>query len=503
MKANLFTLVLVTLTIGCNSQNKTFKSISENEESIYLTERDSSLIDSIFTDYSGNRPGAAVLIAKGDKLVYCKSYGLIDMEKNVAVSCDTKFHLASASKQFTAMAILKLIDEDKLSFDTNLQQIFPKFPDYGKHITIQHLLTHQSGLVEINTSSGDPIGFLMKDRDRLNRLMQMDSISFPAGTKLKYSNTAFSVLAEIVSELSGLSFDEYMQIEIFSKVGMNATSYYPNNIQRNIGYRILQDSIIKAKGASDATMGSGTVYTTANDYFKWHLALSNNKLISSHLHDLAYKAQEGTRNKWGHYGYGWAVAKNEKFDFVEHGGITQSAGFMSFTARIPDEKITVAIFTNRAWSKANLPSQNIGNRAKVLLSIATGREFPMLPIKDIDPKPKKSLAQVLIDEILVNGIDSGIDMFQDLKDSDLYYVNEAELNNVGYALINIENNRAALEVFQLNAKLFPESWNVYDSLGELFLKIGDKEQAIDNYSKSLKINPENDNAKKILAKMKF
>jgi|GEM_PF-208346 len=466
-----------------------------------LSTEHTRLIDSLFLDFSANRPGATVMIAKGDQLLFCKSYGQIDLDGSKQATNDTRYHLASASKQFTAMAILQLVEAGKIGLSTSLQEVFPAFPEYGKLITIQHLLTHQSGLAEINPPKKEENAGLMTDSYRLEQLMLLDSLQFVPGTACEYNNTGYSVLAEIVRKISGMEFGIYMEQEIFSKIGMTGTIYYSEAATTNVGYHILSDTIVRAPGARDETKGSGSVYTSANDYFKWHLALCSDKLLAPDLLSQAFTPQAGTKNRWGTYGYGWYTMEHGGYPYVEHGGITQSAGFISFTARIPQEKITVAIFTNRAWTRANTPSQNIGKRAKVLLSIASEGHFSMPTLSDIDPEPKHSLAQVLIDEVLTNGIDAGMTLFAALKSSDKYYLNEKEMNQVGYALINNNQIKAAIKVFEANVELFPDSRNVYDSLAEAYMINGDKELSLKSYQQSLTLNPQNENATKQMAKL--
>lgn len=329
-------------------------------------------IDSLFADFSGQRPGAAVLIAKKDKTLFSKGYGLIDVNTAEKITSNTPFYLASASKQFTAMAILQLIAAEKLDQDTTLGNIFPDFPAYGRQITIQHLLTHQSGLPEINTQQGKPL----TDHDRLQQLYTQKALEFVPGTKCSYSNTGYSVLAAVVAKVAKIPFDVYMQQEVFGPIGMKNTMYYANSNKQYKGYHILKDTIVQAPGPRDATMGSGSVYTSINDYFQWHLALSSTKLLSKPLLDQSFTAQKGTKNRWGHYGYGWYVIQNDAYTYVEHGGVSQSAGFICFTAHIPKEQLTVAVFTNRAWTKANAASQNIGKTIKMLLHMATKGKFP-------------------------------------------------------------------------------------------------------------------------------
>ena len=466
-----------------------------------LSNEDTRLIDSLFSDFSGDRPGATVMIAKGDQLLFCKSYGQIDLGAKKQATNDTRYHLASASKQFTAMAILQLIESGKISLSTSLKEIFPAFPAYGKPITIQHLLTHQSGLAEINPPKEEERSDLMTDHYRLEQLMLLDSLQFTPGTACEYNNTGYSVLAEIVRKISGLEFGIYMEQEIFSKIGMTSTTYYPEAESTNIGYHILSDTITRAPGVRDATKGSGSVYTSAHDYFRWHLALCNDKLLAPELLSQAFTPQAGTKNRWGTYGYGWYTMEHDGYPYVEHGGITQSAGFISFTARIPQEQVTVAIFTNRAWTKANIPSQNIGKRAKVLLGIASEGKFSMPSLADIDPQPKHSLAQALIDEVLANGIDAGIILLTELKHSDKYYLSENEMNQVGYALINSNRIEAAIKVLETNVQLFPDSWNVYDSLAEAYMINGDKALSLKLYQQSLALNPQNENATKQIYKL--
>ena len=485
-------VITVLLLLGCKDFIKVMSHIDENISSI--SQEDSKLIDSMFIDFDGNRPGATVMIAKGNKVLFFKTYGLMNIDKQTRPTSTTQYHLASTSKQFTAMAILKLIDDGKLSFSSTMQDVFPGYPGFGKSITIQHLLTHQSGIPEINKLPNTDRNRLISDQDRLIQSMKIDSLQFAPGTKYTYSNTGFSILAAIVSKVSGMAFEDYMQKEIFDPEGMSTTGYYPNAKKPNVGYHILEDTIKLANGSADINMGSGSVYTSMKDYFKWHLALCHESIVSSELHQLAYTPQEGTKNQWGTYGYGWNTNEKKGVQYAEHGGVTQSCGFVTFTARIPKEKITVAIFTNRAWTRANIPSQNIGNRAKVLLSIASDRKFPMMSLSEIDPEPKKSLAQAFFDDLLQNGRESAKILFESKKDSNKYYLSEAEMNNVGYALLKMERVVDAIEAFKLNVQLHPGSWNVYGSLAEAYMLNGNKMEAIWNYGKSLQLNPNNKNA---------
>jgi CubicO group peptidase (beta-lactamase class C family) len=155
-------------------------------------------VDALFQDFDqAGSPGASVMVIKGGKVVLAKGYGQASVEERIPCGTNTNFRLASVTKQFTAMAVMILAKRGKLSLDERLTDFFPEFPAYGRQITLRHLLTHTSGLIDYEDVIPKGTEIPVLDRDVLRLLMQQDKTYFPPGTKYRYSNSAYSLLALI------------------------------------------------------------------------------------------------------------------------------------------------------------------------------------------------------------------------------------------------------------------------------------------------------------------
>ncbi|MBK7631174.1 MAG: serine hydrolase [Ignavibacteriales bacterium] len=205
MKQTVYFIFIMVLLIGCKMNNE-------------------DIIDKIFIEYNNPKlPGAAVMVIENGDKVFIKGYGLANLEKDIGVTVETNFRLASVTKQFTAMSILMLIDRGKLSFETTLKNIFPYFPDYGNNITIKNLLQHTSGLIDYEDLIDDTVTVQVKDKDVLDMIMKTDSTYFIPGSQHKYSNTGYSLLALTVEKISGIPFRDFLRDNIFTPLEMNNT----------------------------------------------------------------------------------------------------------------------------------------------------------------------------------------------------------------------------------------------------------------------------------------
>jgi len=178
-------------------------------------------LDKLFRDFNQpGKPGAAVMVIRDGKILAAKGYGLANVEKKIPCDKNTNFRLASFSKQFTAMAMMILVERKKVSLDETLADIFPEFPAYGKNITVRHLLTHTSGLKDYEDliPAGTTIPVL--DQDVFRLMLAQDSTDFPPGSKYHYSNTAFALLAMIVEKRSGQTFATFLRENIFKPLKM-------------------------------------------------------------------------------------------------------------------------------------------------------------------------------------------------------------------------------------------------------------------------------------------
>ena len=307
--------------------------------------------DELFKDYNKpGMPGAAVMVVRDGDVIFQKCYGLANIEKNLLVTGNTNFRLASVTKQFTAMSILMLIERGKLKLETTLKDIFPDFPEYGNNITIKNLLQHTSGLIDYEDLIPDTARVQVKDKDVLELLIKTDSTYFQPGSQHRYSNTGYALLALTVEIISGKSFRDFLRDNIFQPLEMNNTLAFENNINkvpnRAYGYSIKNNVVeLTDQSITSAVLGDGGIYSSLTDLYKWDQALYTEKLI-----DKKYLDESWTRGKTNNgidfpYGYGWRLEKYQDTEVVYHTGSTR--GFRNVIYRMPEKNFTIIILTNR------------------------------------------------------------------------------------------------------------------------------------------------------------
>ncbi len=308
-------------------------------------------IDEIFNEYNKpDMPGAAVMVVKNGEIIFEKGYGLSNVEKNQPVTGATNFRLASVTKQFTAMAILMLIDRGQLKLETTLKEIFPKFPDYGKNIKIKNLLQHTSGLIDYEDLISDTVTVQVKDKDVLDLIMQTDSTYFQPGSQHRYSNTGYALLALTVEKISGKQFRDFLRDNIFQPLGMDNTVAFEKNINevknRALGYSIKNNIVeLTDQSTTSAVLGDGGIYSSLNDLYKWDQALYTGKLIDKKYLDESWTRGMTTNGVEFPYGFGWRLEKYHDIEVVYHTGSTR--GFRNIIYRMPEKKFTIVILTNR------------------------------------------------------------------------------------------------------------------------------------------------------------
>jgi tetratricopeptide (TPR) repeat protein len=235
------------------------------------------------------------------------------------------------------------------------------------------------------------------------------------------------------------------------------------------------------------TVGAGGIYSTVEDLFKWDQALYTEKLIKQSTLKEAFTPCKLNNGKKSNYGFGWGIQKSRKGKIVGHAG--GLAGFRTYIERQLKKKNTIILLTNNGNSK--LPSIR-----KAIANILKDKHFDF---------PKISIASSLHHTIKTVGINAAIRQYYDLKEKksnrNRYNFNEFELNILGYHLLEKNKFKEALEIFKLNVKEYPNSWNVYDSLGEAYMKSGNTKRAIKNYKRSVQINPKSRSGIEALKKL--
>ena len=305
-------------------------------------------VDELFAAFGGpGAPGAAVLVIKDGQKVLTKTYGLTDIATKDPVDSATNFRLASVTKQFTAMAILMLVDEGKLTLETTLGKLYPEANDYAKGITIQQILRHQSGLPDYEPlvpAEGE------QAHDAAVLRLMLEEGYFEPGTEYRYSNSGYAVLAMIVEKLSGQSFAEFLDARIFTPLGMDGTVAYEKGIStvdnRAYGYAVTDAGVEFAdQSAWSAVLGDGGVYSSLDDLY-------------TRVNVVERPTRQGGRgiSLVGHheillpllenYGYGWRIDEYGGSIRQHHSGST--SGFRNFIMRLPEASLTVIVLTNRA-----------------------------------------------------------------------------------------------------------------------------------------------------------
>lgn len=332
-------------------------------------------LDSIITSsIQAGEPGIALYVETGGKKLYKNGFGLADVPNNRNINAKTNFRMASVSKQFTAMCILLLEKDKKLSFDDPISRFFPEIPSsVGQKILLRHLLTHSSGILDYESLMDDSRKTQLLDTDVLNLLSHQDTTYFNPGSQFRYSNSAYALLALIVERVSGQSFPSFMHERIFKPLKMNRSYVYevstdiPN---RAMGFARDKNSRLypNDQSSTSAVKGDGGVYTSLNDYNKWTRALWKGSFLdlSSVLRRMNFSIKEITGS---YYGPGWFYF-DKGSPALFHSGST--CGFSTFSINIPGQKTSIVYFSNIAGNSETfrkilriLSEEGISNPAEV------------------------------------------------------------------------------------------------------------------------------------------
>ena len=450
-------------------------------------------IDELMKVYHSYRQfNGAVLVAENGKVIFKKGYGMANMEWNIPIETDTKFRLGSITKQFTSMLILQLVQEGKIKLDGKLTDYLPDYrKDTGDRVTIHHLLNHTSG---IPSYTGLPTFFRDISRNPYSvsdfvKKYTSGDLEFEPGSKFSYNNSGYFLLGAIVERLTGKTYEQALKERILDVVGMKNTGYDHHETilaKRAAAYEKRPGAFINAPYLDmSLPYAAGSLYSTVEDLYLWDQALYTDKLLSAQLKESMYKP--GLSN----YAYGWNVrkaplgAQDEQITVIEHGGGIN--GFNTLITRMPDSKNLIVLLNNTGGTK-------LGEMSQKIAGILFGKPYKP-PVRDI--------AELMYPTVMEKDVQAAITQYRDLKanQKDAYDFGPMQLNGLGYRLLQMKRVRDAIEIFKLNVEMYPQNANVYDSLGEAYLESGDKSLAIQNYKKSLELNPRNENAVEKLKKL--
>lgn len=443
-------------------------------------------------------PGLQLAIIRNGKIVKTGNYGYANLQDSIPVSNKTVFTINSITKAFVGVAIVQLMEEGKLKLESPISEYLNGLPESWRAVTVSQLLSHTSGLPDIVDE--EEAVMIAGDPDQAwEKVIKMPNDFIP-GEKFSYNQTNYLLLGLIINKVSGMSFQDFITKRQLEKVGM------PKTITSGFG----ATKTIVANAASSYQFSRGKLNNmffsfpsflqtaagmsaTAKEMADWVIALQNQQLFKEPLSlavlwkpaILNNGATGGFSSLLNGYAAGWPVIKR-----AEHPAVAPVGGNRSAVFVYPNDDLSIVVLTNLSGA---FPDKFIDELAGLFIpdmkeANGFGLSNSLKALKKVlDRKGyKNALAESTVLRKKVRGVS----------------FSENEVNNWGYKLISQKKITDALEIFKLNVYLFPASANAFDSLGEVYEALENKELAIKNYEQSLELNPKNENALRHLKELK-
>ncbi len=319
--------------------------------------------------FKPNETGATALVARNGEIIFKKAFGMANLELNSPMQVDNVFRIGSITKQFTAVAILQLMEQGKLNLQDEITKFIPDYPTQGKKITIEHLLTHTSGIAN-NTDMPDHMGSVDLKTTEMIDHFKNQPMKFAPGTNWSYSNNGYFLLGYIIEKISGKTYAEYLEEQFFKPLSMTNSLYASNTkiVKNRVGtYVAGQNGYENAPYLSmTQPYAAGSIQSTIDDLFKWHQAVHSYKLIKKESLDKALTRYKLSDSKETNYGYGWRLGNVYESPTTWHGGLI--SGSITMEIYLPKEDVYVAVFSN---CECNNP-EDIASR---LAAIASGKPY--------------------------------------------------------------------------------------------------------------------------------
>ncbi len=328
-----------------------------------------------------NETGATALISSKGKIIYKKAFGMANAELNVRMQTNNIFRIGSITKQFTAIAILQLMEQGKLNLPDEITRFIPGYPVQGSTITIEHLLTHTSGIRDF-TSIKDSVQRIKTDFTPAGMIsfFQNQPMRFTPGTRYEYSNSNYFLLGYIIEKITGKTYQQYLEDNFFQPLGMTS-SFYGNDAKiiknRAAGYTKTEKDMENAGTISmTQPFAAGAILSTVEDLFKWQQAVQSYKLVKKESLERAFTRYKLVTGKEINYGYGWRFGFIQQSPSIWHGGLIN--GFMTMAMYLPIEDVYVVILSN---CDCNSPEKVTAK----LAAIAIGRPYAYKEITFTNP----------------------------------------------------------------------------------------------------------------------
>lgn len=315
-----------------------------------------SQLDSLFNPiFPAKDPGAAILLLKGNDIIYERYLGLATLEPDTPVNENTFFCIASVSKQFSAVALMKLAQEGKLSLDDSVSKYFPQFKaPFFQRITLRHLLSHTSGIPDSRPRTDSNYVYYSTDVESYSYLDTVTRLNFEPGTQYEYMNPTFQLMYTIIEKASGKPFEEYMRTEIFDPAGMEKSVYFEDgrfipNMSHGYEWNAQAsrwDECDYGETSFFASKADGGLYTSPREFVQWEFALRRHLFLNEEMTAMAHSGKIDTDLPYTQYGYGWFIEHKPGYPVkVFHTG--DNGGYQIHEERFPNEEVLFLIFSTR------------------------------------------------------------------------------------------------------------------------------------------------------------
>ncbi len=337
IKLLFLTVTLMAFTLVVSAQSPDVKAVSAEFDKL------------LSAQFKSGETGCAALVAMNGRIIYKKAFGMANLELNVPMQPDMVFRIGSITKQFTAIAILQLMEQGKLSLQDDITKFIPDYPTQAYKITIENLLTHTSGIKSYTSDPG--IMKYMKDDFKPEEVIDKFKnlpMEFAPGTKWNYNNSGFFLLGYIIEKASGMKYQDYIEQNLLKPAGMTNSLYGSDRkIVKNRAYPYANDGDT-AVNADYLSMllpySAGSLMSTVEDLYKWNRALLSNKFVKKETLEKAWTEFKLADGSGTHYGYGWSLSQVQGIRTIEHGGGIN--GYLTNAIYLPEKDLFVAVFSN-------------------------------------------------------------------------------------------------------------------------------------------------------------